>query len=276
MSTVATSLSFLPTRRSVLNLLTHVLRPLLRISLRHGVTVRDLEETVRWLAVDIAMTEKEFGLDAQRQTKSRVSVLTGLSRKEVHRLTDRPAPHEDEDFTYTHRLGDIIAGWTQDPEFSVSPDNPKELTLKHKNKGFQQLVRRYGADVPYRAVLDELERCGLVKCDGENRIKLLKTSYKPSSGSTEELTVIRVCAGDLLNTIEHNFRATEEIDRLYQRQVYCYIPQSKIPVARRFIRTRAETLEREVDQYLYELEREGHANIEPRRRTGIGLYAYED
>lgn len=276
MSTAVSSLSFLPTRRSVLNLLTHVLRPLLRISLRHGVTVQDLEETVRWLAVDITMSEKEFGLAAQRQTKSRVSVLTGLSRKEVHRLSDRPAPHEDADFTYTHRLGDIIAGWTQDPDFSAAPDKPKKLTLKSKDRGFQQLVRRYGADVPYRAVLDELERCGLVELDEENRVKLLKTSYKPSSGSTEELTVVRVCSGDLLNTIEHNFRAEQESDRLYQRQVYCYIPQSKVPTARQFIRSRAERLEREVDQYLYELEREGHANIEPRHRTGIGLYAYED
>jgi Family of unknown function (DUF6502) len=56
-----------------------VLRPLVRVLLRNEVDVWTLVETVKQLYVDVA--SKEFPAAERKPTVSRVSLLTGLTRK---------------------------------------------------------------------------------------------------------------------------------------------------------------------------------------------------
>ena len=80
---------------ALLNAAARVLKPVVRILLRNGVPSDELTELVRKVYVDVAT--QEFKLEGRRQTLSRISVLTGLNRKEVSRLTkvleaDEPVP----------------------------------------------------------------------------------------------------------------------------------------------------------------------------------------
>ena len=61
-----------------------LLRPLVRILLRGGISYKTFADLVKWVYVDVAM--KEFGIAGRKQSISRVSVITGLSRKEVLRV----------------------------------------------------------------------------------------------------------------------------------------------------------------------------------------------
>jgi Family of unknown function (DUF6502) len=61
-----------------------VLRPLVRLLLHHGVPYETFADLARWVYVDGAY--KEFALANRKQSTSRVSVITGLNRKEVARL----------------------------------------------------------------------------------------------------------------------------------------------------------------------------------------------
>ena len=67
-----------------------LLRPLVRILLRNGVSHRTFAEIAKWGYVDVA--HQEFGLEGRKQSISRVSVLTGLSRKEVMRVRNLHDP----------------------------------------------------------------------------------------------------------------------------------------------------------------------------------------
>ena len=62
----------------------HLLRPLVRLLLLHGVSFTIFCELVKSAYVKVA--DAEFKLDAKPQTDSRISLLTGIHRREVSRL----------------------------------------------------------------------------------------------------------------------------------------------------------------------------------------------
>ena len=70
--------------------LARLLRPLVRLLIRSGITFPALIDLLRELYVNVA--ENEFPLPDKAQTDSRVSLLTGIHRKEVRRLRGAGAP----------------------------------------------------------------------------------------------------------------------------------------------------------------------------------------
>ena len=67
-----------------------LLRPLVRLFIRCGLTFPALSDLLRELYVNVA--EYDFALSGKEQTDSRVSLLTGIHRKEVRRLRGAGAP----------------------------------------------------------------------------------------------------------------------------------------------------------------------------------------
>jgi len=67
-----------------------LIRPLVRILLRNGIPFGAFADIVKRVYVEVAT--EEFGLPGRKQSKSRVSILTGLSRKEVLRVPRLPDP----------------------------------------------------------------------------------------------------------------------------------------------------------------------------------------
>ena len=71
-----------------------VLKPLVRFMLSQGLTYTILIDLLKSIYVEVAL--KEFTLEKKRQTDSRISLLTGVHRKDVkpthhHRKTSRLA-----------------------------------------------------------------------------------------------------------------------------------------------------------------------------------------
>jgi len=138
--------------------------------LPRGMTPRGFGELARFAFVRAA-TEMSR-LRNGRVNYSRVAAQTGLSRADVKRLlkTDsfdsRRIPNAP-----TER---VVNGWRTDPRFSQRPGRPKGLRIAGPRESFASLVRKYGGDVPPRAVLDELRRIRAVTDDGKR--VWLKTS----------------------------------------------------------------------------------------------------
>ena len=96
-----------------------VLRPVVLMLLRIGITWREFCALAKIVYVDTAT--EEFGIRGRPTNVSRVSLLTGIARKEVRRLRDvldqaePPAPQKTSDATR------VLSGWFQDPDFQ-DPD----------------------------------------------------------------------------------------------------------------------------------------------------------
>ncbi len=165
--------------------LARLLRPLVRLLVARGITFPSLTDLLREIYVNVA--EYDFTLPGKEQTDSRVSLLTGIHRKEVRRLRGAGAPVSAVPATLS-RTSRIVARWIADPAFTGRDGQPLPLprTAEAGHPSFEGLVAGVTRDVRPRAVLDEWLDRGLVFADGQDRIVLAESAYIPRADGNAE------------------------------------------------------------------------------------------
>lgn len=259
--------------------LVRMLSPLVRLLLRRGVSFKAFSDLLRWLYVDVAM--EEFGISGRKQSVSRVSVITGLTRKEVSRLINLPGQQDQASSDKYNRLSRVIAGWRRDPEFRDKRGAAASLDIRGNGSGFSELVRRYSGDMTPRAVLDELLRVGAVRQLGNGRIKLAVRSYIPGGGEDVKIHILGTDVGYLISTIDHNLRTDGSPDEipLFQRKVlYDNLPAEVLPEFRVLSAESSQKLLERLDAWLAERDRDNNPEVEGTGRhvAGIGIYYFEE
>lgn len=166
--------------------LARLLRPLVRLFIRCGITFPALCDLLRELYVNVA--EHEFALSGKVQTDSRVSLLTGIHRKEVARLRGAGAPVSTVPASIS-RTSRIFARWLSAPEFTDADGHPLPLarTTENGQASFESLVVSVTRDVRPRAILDEWLNRHLVMIDAEGRVVLTEAAFVPPGGSDQQL-----------------------------------------------------------------------------------------
>lgn len=165
--------------------LARLLRPLVRLLVARGITFPALTDLLRELYVNVA--EYDFVLPGKEQTDSRVSLLTGIHRKEVRRLRGAGAPVSTVPATVS-RTGRIVARWLADPAFTDAGGQPLPLPRNAEvgKPSFESLVAGVTRDVRPRAVLDEWLDRGLAFADPQDRIVLAEAAYLPRADGDAE------------------------------------------------------------------------------------------
>ena len=164
-----------------------VLRPLVRLFIRCGLTFPALSDLLRELYVNVA--EYDFALSGKEQTDSRVSLLTGIHRKEVRRLRGAGAPVRLVPASVS-RSSLILARWIAAPEFTDAKGAP--LPLRRTGDAgdgatYEDLVESVTRDVRPRAVLDEWLHRGVVAIDADGRVRLEEAAFAPRPGDERQL-----------------------------------------------------------------------------------------
>lgn len=266
------------TKSRLVRLVVRVLRPLVRLLLRHGMSCQEFTEISRWVYVDVAMRDREFALKSRsKQFKSRAAVITGLSRKEVLRLLDFKGPEELEEIQPLNRAARVLTGWTSNELFCSGKDKPRVLPIKGGTGSFHDLVRLYSGDVPPRAVLDELRRCGAVEIIDGDSVRLKRFAYFPETGSSEEIDLINMMAGDLLDTVDHNTTNSLPADqgRPYRAAFSSRLPEEVMEDVRDFVRKELKATSRKVHHYVSEREDKVKHSDKRYYRAGLGLFYFE-
>jgi hypothetical protein len=163
-----------------------LLRPLVRLFVARGITFPALTNLLRELYVNVA--EYDFALPGKEQTDSRVSLLTGIHRKEVRRLRGAGAPVSAVPVAVS-RTSRIVARWLADPAFTDRAGRPSPLPRSAEGgaASFESLVAGVTRDLRPRAVLDEWLDRGLATIDPEGRIVLTESAYVPKGGGEPQL-----------------------------------------------------------------------------------------
>jgi len=180
-----------------------ILRPVIRILLRNGITVAAFEELARKVFVDVAY--EEFGIQGKPQTLARVSVITGLNRKEVGRLHKMDAV-TDEDRSWWNRAGTVLAGWMTDTDFHSHAGFPLDLPFNGESPNFVELVKKYSGDMYPRPVADELLRLGAIEEVG-GKLRMSSRGYAPNSDPAAMVDILGMDTAELVETIDHNIQA---------------------------------------------------------------------
>ena len=210
----------------------HLLRPLVRVLLRHGMAYDDFAELARRSYVEVA--ERDFALRGRKQTTSRISVITGLNRKEVARLQALNAQIESSEAAFTatmNRAAKVVVGWQRDHAPDATGAAPSLDAAQ-----FQTLVRKYSGDMPVRAVLDELRHAGAVSVHDDGTYTLRGEGYVPQATDSRKIALLGQHAADLLGTIDHNLSAPAEQAHLQQRVFADHIPAERLEAVRNAMR----------------------------------------
>lgn len=167
-----------PTPPSILIRAMHViLRPLVRLLLEYGVTYPLLSNQLKNIFVDVV--NEEMQVEGKRQTLSRISVVSGVHRKDVKRILEEP---EDIDsVTKDASLSARILGiWLGDPTYLATDGTPlalPRLSDSENKPSFESLVASTNKDVRPRAILDEWLRTQVVTLTADDRVVLDPDSF---------------------------------------------------------------------------------------------------
>jgi len=253
-----------------------LIRPLVRILLRNGVSYSSFADLAKWVYVDVAM--REFGVEGRKQSISRVSIITGLSRKEVARVCQLPKPDDRASSESYNRAARVIAGWRRDPDFCDDNGEPAVLPMTDEGISFGELVKRFSGDVPARAILDELIRVRAVEPLKDGRVRLLARAYIPEGSEADKLNILGTDVGYLVATIDHNLRP-DTSGPFFQRKVaYDNLPDEVLPKFRELTGEKAQALLERLDRWLAKRDRDVTPSVggTGRNRAGIGIYYFEE
>jgi hypothetical protein len=256
-----------------------ILRPLVRLLLRNGMSYAAFAELARRAYVETACAD--FAIAGRKPTVSRAAVVTGLTRKEVKRLLDSGPEGESETRLAYNRAARVVTGWVRDDDFRDATGEPAELSVDGSGAGdFPALVRRYSGDMPVRAVLDELARVGVVEETGAGRVRLLQRAYLPAGDDAQQLHILGTTAADLLRTMDHNLAGAGPYP-LFQRTVsYDGIPRQALDAWRARAAEQSQRLLEEFDRLLASIDRDAApdaaAATGERVRTGVGIFYFEE
>ncbi|TCS62108.1 hypothetical protein EDD55_10663 [Varunaivibrio sulfuroxidans] len=153
-----------------------LLRPLVRGLIAHGMTFPHFCTLLKSVFVDVA---GEFTVEGKRLTDSRVSLITGVHRKDVKRLRETPRDAIVRSPYVT--IGAQVAGhWTGRAPYLDDAGAPRALP-RSGPVSFDSLVESISKDLRSRTLLDEWLRQGMVTLD-DGLVRLNTQSFIPNRG----------------------------------------------------------------------------------------------
>jgi len=255
--------------------ITNLLRPLVMFLLRNGIPYQTFADIAKRVYVDLA-TEK-FDIPGRKPTKSRVAILTGLSRREVLRVKRLPAQDDLGALDRINRAARVIAGWVRDRRFSDESGQPTDLPFEGGNVSFLQLVKLYSGDAPARAVLDELMRVGVAERTPDGKIHLVERSYIPKAGEIDKIAMLGSDPSDLFSTIDHNICHPDA--PFFQRKVnYDNLPSEALPELKKLAGEQSQALLESMDRWMSERDRDVNPRVAGtgRKRAVVGIYYFQE
>lgn len=183
-----------------------VLQPLARLMIDHGLQLPSLVELLKQALVQEAVAE--YGLADKGSSDTRIALLTGVHRKDVRRLREAPVTAEPAS-PMVPVAAMVVARWISEPRY-LNADQTARALARTPGRGsagepdFTTLVAEVSRDVGARAVLDELERLGVVELLADGYVALKSSAFVPHEGLRESFHFLAANVSDHLATAVHN------------------------------------------------------------------------
>jgi hypothetical protein len=294
MDTPVRSTTALDDRRAATLLATtqRALWPLVKLLVHRGIAYPTLTEALKSAFIRVAL--QEFPLQGKRDTDSRISLLTGIHRRDVKRLRDamRTPPALDGGRDAGSAVGRsaaaaptqteislaarVVAIWTGSPDYLDVDGEPKPLPRLARQGGdrsFESLVRAVSKDIRPRALLDEWLRRDAVALDDEDRVCLNLDAFMAHKDLDQKAFYFGQNIHDHLAAIAHNLTDTEHP---FPEQCVFHTGLSTESIAElsQLARGEAARALQLVERRALELKARDAGNLEARGRVNFGMYFY--
>lgn len=199
--------------------LRELVRPIARLMIEKQITFSMLAELVKEVLIEVA--SDDFAIGDRKLTDSRLSLLTGIHRKDVKRLRRDLAGGGSP--SRSASLGALLVSrWMGDPDYLDLEGRPLDLprvAVEEGSPSFETLVFSASKDIPVRSVLDEWIRAGVAELDDEaDVVRLCVESFVPEEGFDDKVYFFGRNLRDHAAAGVHNLLA--EGDPFFDRSVF--------------------------------------------------------
>ncbi len=245
----------------------------MRLLLRHQITYPTLCQWLKVVYVDVA--DKEFPVDGRPQSDSRITLLTGVHRKEVRRIRSKEVITASAPASVS--LGAALVGaWVGDPRYVGEGGSPlplPRLARGHDGPSFEELVRSASKDIRPRVVLDEWLRLGICRLDEDDRVWLNTEAFVPDQGFDEKVYYLGRNVHDHLAACIHNLDSPE--DTFIERSVYYdRLTGDQVRILSEYARTVGMEALLKLNQKALELSRQEEGDGTACHRMNYGIYFF--
>ncbi len=172
------------TTEKLLDTAARVLAPLVRLLIARGVTFQMASELLKRVYVKAA--QKHFTGDDEA-TGTQLSLLTGLNRKEIRRLTSDDAKKETEPISSFASAVHTV--WRTQRRWRGKDGKPKVLPRRSASHllSFDGLVRSVTTDHRPSAIFEELTRLKYIEVDDNENVMLKDDSFLATPETDDKL-----------------------------------------------------------------------------------------
>jgi hypothetical protein len=255
-----------------------LLRPLVRLLIGRGMTFPMVAEILRESYVNVA--RDVVAARRQKPTDSRLSLLTGIHRKEIRRQRLHPAaaPAATEGIS-VGRL--IVARWLAAPPWCDAGGRPLPLPRRAARSGlsFDALVAAVTTDVRPRAVLDALLTQGVVRLDADKRVVLNAAAYLPETDTAARLDAFAQGLHDHIAAAVANLAADGEppfLDRCLRYEALTPEQSSRLAALARLAAERLLSGVARAARAKRDAPSPPAPDTPPARRASLGIYFYAE
>ena len=252
-----------------------LLRPIASMLLKCGMTWKEFSDISKSSFVEAATDE--YGINGRPTNISRVSILTGISRKEIKRQRDLLQQETPVGKGKTTDATRVLSGWHQDPDYLDADSNPQQIPETGPAPSFATLCQRYGGDIATQTMLKELVKTHAVNRTGDGNVVAISRFYRPAVHDEENLRWAVSLTKDLVETMNNNvFLDDTRVARFGRKADNERIPRSAVPEFRQYLADRGQAFLEEIDDWLTAHVKSDGSATKDCVRIGVGMFAIED
>lgn len=254
-----------------------LLKPLVRILLRSGVSWREFSESAKRVFVEVA--REDYGIKGRPTNLTRVALMTGLSRREVGVIRRELEARTPVPVNPGSRISRVLTGWHRDPDFLDKKGRPLELTPDGEIPSFRALLKRYAGDIPASAITKEMKSVKVMEQAPSGKLKVSSRHYVRSRLEPDIVRQTGVALHDHAHTLAHNLDSdSKSVQRFERIASNDYMPASAGPKLAELVEKHGQGLLEQIDKWLSDNEArsdESDASGGDTYRMGVGVYLFE-
>lgn len=261
-------------RKQLLYAVRRVLRPIVRLLIRVGMSFEEFADVARKAYIESAIRDRSSGFPP---TRERIAFITGMSRQQIdYYIDDHHAPPTVGP-TLARVAIEVLHKWHTDSHYLGPYGIPLELEFDApQGRCFQSLVAQVDPKVSPGRVLEELLRAGSVAYSGEKHFRAAARWFvTPEFLSPHRLEDFGDTLAHLAETLEYNVNLTDNENKRLERFVFADkgIPKDLLPSFEAHARARTLQFLADLDDWL------AHSisdtvKSSPRVETGVNVFLY--
>ena len=243
----------------------------------NGLTHKWMVRVLKEVYVEVA--QDEFSIEDKPLTMSRISLITGVHRKDVAAFL-KDGGLGDQLPETTILSSRILAKWVGDKKYCNKNGTPKPLARLSKDgqeASFEELITSVSTDIRPRSILDEWNRLELIEINAKDQVVLKTGAFLPTKDHDQKLYFLGKNVSDHLSAARINTQS--ESPPFLERSVYYdQLSDESIEKLEQLSREHAMEMLTAINSAALELQKKDQKLNKKKRngRMNLGVYYYDD